>query len=132
METRKLCTVCNEFKGISYFPKNSKGLFGVGQKCKVCSAKQIQEYRKLNPYKAASKKYSISEETVKSMWEHKTCMICGSIKKNYKNLCIDHNHSTGKVRGVLCDDCNIALGKFKDSQELLTNAVQYLEKYKEN
>lgn len=48
-----------------------------------------------------------------------------------KFLCVDHNHETGKVRGLLCDDCNIAIGKIKENIETLENAKKYLQKYKE-
>jgi len=40
---------------------------------------------------------------------------------------IDHNHDTDEVRGILCKTCNRALGMFKDSKEVLTNAIEYLE-----
>lgn len=58
------------------------------------------------------------------------CSICGETKSNGKNyLCVDHNHSTGKVRGILCDRCNRGLGLFKDSPELLLNAFDYLKTF---
>lgn len=44
-----------------------------------------------------------------------------------KRLCIDHNHATGKVRGVLCHSCNVALGHFKDDISLLEKAIVYLK-----
>ncbi|MFN7883614.1 MAG: endonuclease domain-containing protein [bacterium] len=42
---------------------------------------------------------------------------------------VDHDHTTGKVRGVLCRVCNVALGGFKDSRLHLEKAIQYLDKY---
>jgi hypothetical protein len=45
-------------------------------------------------------------------------------------LCLDHCHETGKVRALLCHDCNTAIGKFKDDIQLLKNAISYLEKHK--
>lgn len=59
------------------------------------------------------------------------CAICGGLayKKNgdVKTLHVDHDHTTGKVRGLLCSDCNTALGGFKDSQESLLKAIKYLK-----
>lgn len=60
------------------------------------------------------------------------CAICDSEvlqhgEDRYKTGCIDHCHSTGKVRGILCWDCNVGLGKFKDSIESLRKAITYLE-----
>jgi len=126
----KYCTSCYEEKPSTDFSKNSKGLYGLAQKCKLCSAKITAYYRLKNPYKNASRKYNISEEQVKELWSTTNCMICGIIKKETKLLCIDHCHTTGKIRGVLCDDCNIALGKFKDDPKILMKAINYLtEKY---
>jgi len=47
----------------------------------------------------------------------------------FKNLLyVDHCHSSGKVRGLLCHHCNTALGKFQDSVEVLSSAIDYLRK----
>lgn len=56
------------------------------------------------------------------------CDICKKPEKFKKRLAVDHDHATGKVRGLLCQDCNTSLGKFGDSVEILRNAVAYLEK----
>jgi hypothetical protein len=50
------------------------------------------------------------------------CHICGD-----EGTALDHCHSTGKVRGLLCRPCNIALGLFRDRPDLLTAAARYLE-----
>ena len=57
------------------------------------------------------------------------CGICGEDNVAYKkkHLCVDHCHKTGKIRGLLCDACNIALGKLRDSKQRLLNAISYLE-----
>lgn len=59
------------------------------------------------------------------------CMICGKGEMNYKNkvLCVDHNHETGQIRGLLCGLCNSGLGKFLESKQLLLNTIKYIEKY---
>ena len=54
------------------------------------------------------------------------CKICGGIS-NGKRLSIDHDHQTGKIRGLLCDNCNFGLGWFKDNIEVLKRAISYLE-----
>jgi hypothetical protein len=55
------------------------------------------------------------------------CAICGSIPTTIK-LSVDHNHSTGKVRGLLCWHCNTSLGHLKESPEFFRNAADYLER----
>ena len=67
--------------------------------------------------------YSISGEQLNVLLEDAECATCGSKER----LCIDHDHVTGKVRGMLCDDCNLALGKVKDSIDTLTRMVEYLK-----
>jgi hypothetical protein len=57
------------------------------------------------------------------------CNICG-VKLVNKKLSLDHCHKTNKLRGFLCDKCNIGLGYFNDNSELLLKAVDYLSKYK--
>ena len=59
------------------------------------------------------------------------CLICGNKQSGRgaaKNtLCVDHNHTTGKVRGLLCTNCNTGIGNLRDSIELLEKAIQYLK-----
>ena len=65
------------------------------------------------------------------------CAICGKREKrldkrtgNAKNLSIDHDHVTGEVRGLLCINCNMAIGGFEESVDRLKSAINYLEYYK--
>jgi len=56
------------------------------------------------------------------------CAICERPETaRGRTLSLDHNHVTGKVRGFLCSNCNNGLGRFKDSSQLLQNAILYLE-----
>ena len=73
------------------------------------------------------KKYNIDLATYENMLEAQggCCAICGTSKGN-THLCVDHCHSTGAVRGILCDKCNVALGQFNDSTTLLAQAIAYL------
>lgn len=54
------------------------------------------------------------------------CAICKEECKTKKSLSVDHDHNTGKVRGLLCNRCNRALGMFSDSPELLKRAANYI------
>lgn len=71
-------------------------------------------------------------------FQNGVCAICHETETKMnkeqnipKRLAVDHCHSTGKVRGLLCFDCNSSLGKFKDSIENLYNAIDYLNKSRE-
>lgn len=56
------------------------------------------------------------------------CAICKSDQNgSRKNFCVDHDHETGKVRGLLCHNCNVSVGLMKDSPSLLRKAAEYLE-----
>jgi hypothetical protein len=58
------------------------------------------------------------------------CMICGISEQEIdKKLDVDHCHSSGKVRGLLCNPCNTMLGHGRDNVEVLKSAVKYLEKH---
>lgn len=59
------------------------------------------------------------------------CEICKNKFERKKDLVIDHDHATRKIRGVLCQNCNGALGKFKDNPELMLEAIKYLENSKD-
>ena len=56
------------------------------------------------------------------------CQICGTKSCGTgKRLAVDHNHETGKVRGILCTSCNNGLGRFNDRADLLQSAIDYLK-----
>jgi hypothetical protein len=77
--------------------------------------------------------YGISMDDYNAMLEAQDgkCAICSCSPPNHhkKRLNIDHCHSTGKVRGLLCDACNRAIGLLKDSPELMANAIKYIQQY---
>lgn len=60
----------------------------------------------------------------KAIEQDHRCYICGIYE-----LHIDHDHSTGEARGLLCRWCNAGLGHFKDKPHLMIRAIKYLEKY---
>ena len=77
------------------------------------------------------KQFGINEEKYNKMVEkvNNRCEICGKHTKELKkSLCIDHDHNTGKIRGLLCSDCNVAIGRFKDNINSIKNAIKYLTK----
>jgi hypothetical protein len=56
------------------------------------------------------------------------CAVCGEVMGPGRDTHVDHDHTTGRVRGLLCRNCNIMLGHAKDSAEILNKAVSYLER----
>lgn len=54
------------------------------------------------------------------------CAICKKPCSSGRKLAVDHDHKTGRIRGLLCSNCNLGLGKFFDNKELLRKAISYL------
>jgi len=73
--------------------------------------------------------YGITEQDYADLLaaQEGVCAICGKECATGKRLAVDHNHATGNVRGLLCQACNLALGQFRESRELLAAAIAYLE-----
>lgn len=82
--------------------------------------------RHLTPNDRRLAKYGLTWEEWKQMLERQgnACAICGD---RQSELVIDHNHKSGKVRGLLCSNCNSGLGMFKDNRHALRTALLYLD-----
>jgi hypothetical protein len=100
-------------------------------------SERIRQYRKRNPDKVLDatlrRKFGVGIEIYTKLLEEQSgaCAVCKvSFDDTVPN--VDHNHTTQKMRGLLCMNCNIALGHVKDSVEVLESAIEYLKKYKEN
>ena len=112
---QKECNTCNETKDLDLFYNHKISPDGKYSHCIRCSA--IAKKMSL---------YNITREKVLELEEINECGVC---KKDltFEKHCIDHNHKTRSIRGVLCTNCNMGLGHFKDKVELLYAAVNYLE-----
>lgn len=117
----KKCNKCNIDKPLNEFHKHRGRKLGVTESCKDCRNTTIVEER-----------YNLKQGELQKMRnsQNNLCAICGTkpLLKN-RNLAVDHCHKTGKVRGLLCTNCNNGLGRFKDSKILLNKSIKYLEKY---
>ena len=121
-EEHRRCTSCNQLKKLlKSFDINFSGANGSvfrKHQCKNCRKTIATQRRKL------SKQVSISA------YIGKKCAICQNLlsKKGYRRAVIDHDHETGKLRGVLCNNCNTGMGKLGDSVEGLRRAIDYLSR----
>lgn len=90
------------------------------------------EYRNHRRNKNYIRFYGITLDQYNEMLmsQNNSCAICKTpqVEGTKKRLCIDHCHDSKIVRGLLCYECNFALGKFKDDVNLLKAAIEYLEK----
>lgn len=85
--------------------------------CLECHNKRSKKYH--------SEIYRWSKYGLSGPIEMRECVIC----KSTNDLVIDHCHETGKFRGVLCRQCNAAIGLFKEQEDLLENAYKYLKEF---
>lgn len=147
---RKTCTKCGEEKPLSEFRINKQGRLGRHSRCRACEAQYQREKYKRNPERHAAyikawqerhperaaaikrrcelrRNYGLTPEDYDSLLHQQQggCAICGQAP-NGRALNVDHDHVTGRVRGLLCDDCNQAIGKLKDDPQLLLRAAKYL------
>lgn len=141
----RTCIACNETKSIEDFRYSNKERGYRVSYCKSCQNKNTEKRRgyKGNRERNLRTKFKIdSSDYLKllELQEYK-CKICGITLEEYKEaqkstkinnvgqlreFSIDHCHTTGKIRGLLCNSCNTGLGCFKDSSELLQKAIEYL------
>lgn len=109
------------------------------QKYLRAAAKYRNNHRdKIHDYKLKVR-YNITLNQYTEMLQKQNgkCAICGSEEsalhnytKHIQRLAVDHCHLTGKVRGILCQDCNRGIAKFREDITRLENAIKYLSKYK--
>jgi hypothetical protein len=115
----KTCTRCREDKPLDaiHFPPHKNTSSGFDSWCRECR----REYRNANC--RGKFRDAISDEALANLKATTSeCVICGS----EETLVVDHDHNTGKVRGMLCGHCNLGLGHFRDDPLLLEFAAQYL------
>ena len=131
----KTCKVCKEYKenNMFYFKNSEKSHRGnVCKKCKIAESKsrtksltseKRAEYRR----RSHAKSYGLTLEEFNAYFKEATCGICNHTGDKYNRLVLDHCHSTGRIRGVLCDQCNLGLGHFTDNIDKLKGAIKWLE-----
>lgn len=131
--TRK-CNKCNEILPVTDFhikaDKNNKH-YRFNSPCKSCA----HIGRNINYQKAYQRKvkYNLSQEEYdfKLKQQNYSCAICDIHQDDYsKEFSVDHCHKTGKVRALLCNQCNSGIGFFRESVSIMKKAISYIKKYK--
>lgn len=132
----KICTGCKKEKPLEDFSIHPKCKFGRNSKCKICKndlAKHYFSKHKTRILKAQKKRcrkrfhrYGLSDEEYNRIHAEQSgkCAICGDDKKK---LCVDHDHVSNVVRGLLCGQCNVAIGMLSENADTLRNAIVYIE-----
>lgn len=148
----KICNKCNQSNPATteFFYKKKSSRDGLQKACKKCISAQMLVFYKENNEKVKQKnrdhwrdnkelmrerrllkEYGMNQSDYNQMFmdQRGCCAICEEHQSNFKKtLAVDHDHANGKVRGLLCDGCNMGIGKLKDSIDLLNKASAYLSK----
>jgi len=119
----KTCTKCNVLKpqDVQHFRVNKQMKSGLDSWCRNCA----NEYRNNKRKTVPPKEWNITGEDLNRFIDAKQeeeCVICGELAE-----VVDHDHLTGRIRGALCQRCNMGLGHFKDNPLLLQQAALYLQ-----
>lgn len=149
MTATKRCTKCKTVRSLSDFPTDRSRPDNKHSWCKFCKTKQDNLWKRKKRiedpvYRSRMNKiarnksilnYGISYEEYEEMLidQEGVCAICGCEETNntrgkINRLCIDHNHDSGEVRGLLCHKCNVGIGNLKEDIDILINAIKYLNK----
>ena len=128
----KVCPKCKINKPLSSFGVDRRAKNGKAVYCFSCNRKKSKSQRDNDPLLSKrmhlKTRYSLSLEDVADMMlkQGNACAVCGT---EDANLVIDHNHSSGAVRGLLCNSCNCALGHLKEEPEVIKSLLTYIEKH---
>lgn len=123
----KRCYACKKTKKNTAFNlDNSRGC-GLQPKCRACERLGAQRRKAQQKDAFYRRKYGVSLETVLTLTEaqQSKCKICNEVRP----LVVDHCHEKKQFRGLICNACNLGLGKFKESAEVLENAIRYLQSH---
>lgn len=128
--TFKSCSKCGESKSFDDFHRSSSARDGKASWCKKC-VNNIRRDNRKKTYTPENKRkwqirtrYGLTIEQVEELRASQggSCAVC---KKELKKFHIDHDHNTGKVRGLLCHRCNVMIGGW-DDKEWLNSAMRYM------
>ena len=140
MET-KVCSKCGiKLTKITMYPSDYKKN---KRQCKYCRYKNTRKntiknkdrdriyHRHWKRKKKIGSHYNVLEANKLYVKQKGKCAICGVEEINLKrSLRLDHDHKTGKIRGFLCDRCNVVLGLCVDDIEIFISMISYLEEHK--
>ena len=125
------CARCHETKPNSEFYADSNRRGGRGSRCKACAyASRTDKHRQSALKHRLRTKYGITLEAYDAMWaaQDGKCAACRvRLVRFDRRTHLDHCHATGRVRGILCRTCNMALGYAKESVARLRGLVRYLQ-----
>ncbi len=137
-QTFKRCRLCDAAKPTTEFHRHHATRDRLRHECRTCRSKQLTAYRSQGPafreppenkrshHLRRNYGITVGDYEAKLRSQGGGCAICGSLCTSGRRLAVDHDHTTGVLRGLLCMHHNQGLGKFQDNPELLDRAAAYL------
>lgn len=148
--TMTICTKCGQEKPINAFSRDARKSNGLQSRCKACSTTEVliarrkrpEHYRDINrryvernPERHLRAKFGIEPKVKREMFARQcfVCAACGTDQHGNPRIagesgwCLDHDHGTGQLRGVLCWHCNVVLGYVRDCPRRLRALAAYLD-----
>jgi protein-arginine kinase activator protein McsA len=123
----KTCTACNIEKDMCEFSYDIRRPDGRQARCRSC-ANTLRKTRTKEFNRDSNLKYlyGLGIEGYEKLYQEqeKKCQIC---QKEFEKLHVDHCHDKKTIRGLLCQQCNLGLGSFKDNVEILERAIKYVK-----
>lgn len=151
----RACVTCGVTKPLTDFrlrKSHSTGEHYRGKVCRACHQAKSSVWRKSNPDKVRQynantraknpeydkkraieyhfrRKFGITVAERDEMLARQSgkCLICETTKPNGKGWCVDHDHTTLRIRGILCAPCNAFIGLAKERIDVLERAINYIE-----
>ena len=135
VEGTKYCKSCDTTKPIDYFYLRNKTSMVRHSTCKECDKKRVKENHDPVAYRNAElqRRYGITQQDYEVMIaeQNNQCAICNTTEPGGRHdrgyFVVDHCHTTGKVRKLLCHNCNTALGLVGDNTHILQSMIEYLQ-----
>lgn len=138
----KACNKCGEIKELELFPKKKDMKDGRHGSCKVCEGKRKSKYKYTTEQWSdwrRKKKFGLEKDDYNYMLKEQnySCAICNIKLNDYVGIygkgkkldsfTVDHDHTTGKIRGLTCFRCNLMLGYGQDNPAILEAGANYLK-----
>jgi hypothetical protein len=149
IDGRILCGTCKLDKPIAEFHKSNRSPTGLDYQCKACTAKaganyraknlaacraRSRDYQRAHAVQTRAKRYNTTVEVLGALHEAQEHKCPGCLREletlgTVKGWCVDHDHASGRVRGLLCGHCNICLGQSLEDSAVLRRLADYLDSH---
>lgn len=131
------CSHCKLYRPVEQFGRDTTRGNRPKRLCRPCANESTRKHtehnrERLNKQRVL-RRFGISEAEWDERYARQNgrCALCDGQRRGYRELAVDHDHVTGKIRALLCQDCNLGIGQLKDDPDLLERAAAYIRHHRE-